>query len=80
MDVYPTINGAPVQDLKAADFEVFEDGAPQAVQSFEHISFSPAGPQDQRSEPNTIEESRQLAANPRNRLFVLFLDTPHVRG
>ena len=78
VDAYPTINGAPVQDLKAADFEVFEDGAPQVVQSFEHISFSPAGPQDQRSEPNTIEESRQLAANPRNRLFVLFLDTPHV--
>jgi VWFA-related protein len=68
----------PVQDLKAEDFEVFEDGAPQAVQSFEHILISPAGPQEQRSEPNTIEESRQLAANPRNRLFVLFLDTPHV--
>ena len=78
VDVYPTRNGMPVQDLKAEDFEVFEDGAPQAVQSFEHILISPAGPQEQRSEPNTIEESRQLAANPRNRLFVLFLDTPHV--
>ena len=78
VDVYPTKNGKPVQDLKAEDFEVFEDGAPQAVQSFEHILISPAGPQEQRSEPNTIEESRQLAANPRNRLFVLFLDTPHV--
>jgi VWFA-related protein len=48
------------------------------VQSFEHIVINPAGPQNQRSEPNTIEESRQLAANPRNRLFVIFLDTPHV--
>jgi VWFA-related protein len=78
VDVYPTKNGTPVQDLKAEDFEVFEDGTPQAVQSFEHILISPAGPQEQRSEPNTIEESRQLAANPRNRLFVLFLDVPHV--
>ncbi len=78
VDVYPTKNGAPVQDLRAEDFEVLEDGAPQTVQSFEHIVISPAGPQDQRAEPNSIEESRQLAANPRNRLFVLFLDTPHV--
>jgi VWFA-related protein len=78
VDVYPTKDGKPVQDLKAEDFEVFEDDAPQAVQSFEHIVISPAGPQEQRAEPNTIEESRQLAANPRNRVFVLFLDTPHV--
>jgi VWFA-related protein len=78
VDVYPTQGGKPVQDLKAEDFEVFEDGALQAVQSFEHIVISPAGPQSQRAEPNTIEESRQLAANPRNRVFVLFLDTPHV--
>jgi VWFA-related protein len=78
VDVYPTQGGKPVQDLKAEDFEVFEDGALQAVQSFEHILISPAGPQSQRAEPNTIEQSRQLAANPRNRVFVLFLDTPHV--
>jgi VWFA-related protein len=78
VDVYPTKNGTPVQDLKAEDFDVLEDGAPQAIQSFEHIVISPAGPQSQRAEPNSIEESRQLAANPRNRLFVLFLDTPHV--
>jgi VWFA-related protein len=78
VDVYPTKDGKPVQDLKAEDFEVFEDGAPQAIQSFEHILIRPAGPQDTRTEPNTIEESRQMAANPRNRLFVLFLDTPNV--
>lgn len=78
VDVYPTKDGKPVQDLKAEDFEVLEDGAPQVVQSFEHIVVSPAGPNDQRAEPNTIEESRQLAANPRNRVFILFLDTPHV--
>jgi VWFA-related protein len=78
VDVYPTKDGKPVLDLKSEDFEVFEDGAPQAVQSFEHILITPAGPQDQRAEPNTIEESRQLVANPKNRVFVLFLDTPHV--
>lgn len=78
VDVYPTKDGKPVLDLKTEDFEVFEDGAPQAIQSFEHILITPVGPQDQRVEPNTIEESRQLVANPKNRVFVLFLDTPHV--
>ena len=78
VDAYPTRNGQPVLDLTADDFEVFEDGKPQAVQSFERVVISPAGPEALRSEPNTIEASRQLVANPRNRVFVLFLDTPHV--
>ena len=78
VDAYPTRNGQPVLDLTAEDFEVFEDGKAQAVQSFERVVISPAGPEALRSEPNTIEASRQLVANPRNRVFVLFLDTPHV--
>ncbi len=78
VDVYPTKNGKPVQDLSQEDFEVLEDGVPQSVQSFEHVLVSPAGPEAQRSEPSTIEASRQLVANPKNRVFVLFLDTPHV--
>jgi VWFA-related protein len=78
VDAYPTRNGQPVLDLTAEEFEVLEDGKPQAIQSFEHVVVAPAGPQTQRSEPNNIEASRQLVANPRNRVFVLFLDTPHV--
>jgi VWFA-related protein len=78
VDAYPTRNGQPVLDLTAEDFEVLEDGKPQSIQSFEHVVVAPAGPEAQRSEPNTIEASRQLVANPRNRVFVLFLDTPHV--
>jgi VWFA-related protein len=78
VDAYPTRNGQPVLDLTAEDFEVFEDGKVQAVQTFERVVVAPAGPEAQRSEPNTIEASRQLVANPRNRVFVLFLDTPHV--
>jgi VWFA-related protein len=78
VDAYPTHNGQPVLDLTADEFEVFEDGKAQAVQTFERVVITPAGPEAQRSEPNTIEASRQLVANPRNRVFVLFLDTPHV--
>ena len=78
VDVYPTQGGKPVLDLRAEDFDVLEDGKPQSIQTFEHVSVSPAGPQSQRSEPNSIGASQQLAANPRARVFVLFLDTYHV--
>src|SRR5687767_6625441 len=78
VDVYPTQGGKPVMDLRAADFEVLEDGKPQAIETFEHVVVSPAGPQAVRSEPGSIGASQQLAANPRNRVFVLFLDIFHV--
>jgi VWFA-related protein len=78
VDVYPTQGGKPVMDLRAGDFEVLEDGKPQAIETFEHVVVSPAGPQALRAEPNSIGASQQLAANPRNRVFVLFLDTYHV--
>jgi VWFA-related protein len=78
VDAYPTRNGQPVLDLKAEEFEIFEDDKPQKIETFDHILITPAGPEAQRSEPNTIEASRQAAANPKNRVFVLFLDTPHV--
>jgi len=78
VDAYPTRKGEPVQDLTADDFEVFEDGKPQEIQQFERVVVSPAGPEPLRAEPNTIGEMKQLIANPRNRVFVLFLDIQHV--
>lgn len=78
VDAYPTRNGQPVLDLKAEDFDIFEDDKPQKIETFDHVLISPAGPEAQRSEPNTIDASRQAVANPKNRVFVLFLDTPHV--
>jgi hypothetical protein len=78
VDVYPLSDGHPVQGLRAEDFEVLEDGVPQAVQNFEHILISAAGPQSLRADPNTVEASRQAAANPRNRVFVIFLDVGNV--
>jgi VWFA-related protein len=78
VDAYPTADGKPVLDLTAEDFEIREDGVPQKVATFERVIVQRAGPQTSRVEPNTIETSRQMAANPRNRVFVLFLDLPHV--
>lgn len=78
VDVFATRDGVPVQDLTAADFEVYEDNVPQKIDSFEHIAVEPAGPQDTLVEPKSTRESLQLVADPRRRVFLLYLDTEHV--
>ena len=78
VDVYPTKDGRPVMDLRVEDFEVFENGAPQAVSAFEHVVVTSGGPQAQRLEPSSVREAEQLALNPRSRVFIIFLDTYQV--
>ncbi|HSK08528.1 MAG TPA: VWA domain-containing protein [Vicinamibacterales bacterium] len=80
LDVYPLAGGEPVQDLRQEEFEVFEDGVPQEIATFEHVLIRPGGPPETRIEPSTAAEARQMAADPRARLFVVFLDTYHVSG
>ena len=77
LDVYPTRDGHVVQGLKASDFEVFEDGVPQTVETFEHV-VPLRGPQTARSEPGSQREMANAVANPRNRVFLIFLDGPFV--
>ncbi len=78
LDAYVTIDGASVSDLTAQDFEVFEDNVAQRVESFAHISARGPAPPNERREPQTVAESRAMAADANARLFVLFLDTYHV--
>ena len=78
VDAYPLRDGKPVFDLKAEEFEVFEDNVLQKIATFEHVVVRPAGPQTERNEVSSQRESLQAAANPRNRVFVIFLDTPNV--
>jgi VWFA-related protein len=78
VDAYPLRDGKPVFDLKSEEFEVFEDGVLQKIATFEHVVVRPAGPQSERIEVSSQRESLQAAANPRNRVFVIFLDTPNV--
>ena len=37
VDVYPSVDGRTVEGLTAADVEIFEDGTPQRVETFEFI-------------------------------------------
>ena len=78
LDVYPTRAGAPVLDLRVDEIEVLENGVLQKLESFEHVVVSPAGPQTMRVEANSVRGAEQMASNPRNRVFVVFLDIPHV--
>jgi len=79
LDVYASVNGVAVTDLTAADFEVLEDNAPQAVSSFEFVTARGAVAEAARVESNTTDEMRSRAARPDARAFVLFLDTLHVQ-
>ena len=75
MDVYPTRNGEPVNDLERADVELLEDGVPQTIEQFERVSLQTTTDRESRRDPNTVAESREQAADPRRRVFVVFLDT-----
>jgi VWFA-related protein len=78
VDVFATKNGVPVEDLKAEDFEIAEDGDQQKIETFELVKIQTGGDPISRVEPRTVRESREMAADPRARVFVLFLDTYHV--
>ena len=78
VDMYATVDGKSVEDLTAEEVEVLEDGVPQKIEAFEHVQV-----QTSRSagitpaSPSTVEQSRQMAAEARARVFVIFLDTYH---
>ena len=77
VNLYATRDGGTVDNLKATEVEVFEDGVKQTLESFERVVVRPPVSQELRAEPNSVAESRQMAADPRARIFVIFLDTYH---
>lgn len=80
VDAYPTAKDRPVTDLTQAEFEILEDGVPQRVATFELKTFRAPVPEPLRAEPRTVAESNRMAADPRSRVFVLYLDTYHLPG
>lgn len=78
VDVYPTANGLPVDDLQQADFEVLEEGVPQAVTAFERIHANGTRTASTSADPTTVAESFAALNNGRSRVFVLYLDSGHV--
>ncbi len=78
VDVYPKRDGQFVDGLAASNFQVFEDGKPQKVELFELIRFPRGAPGQILRDPTSQEEGDQLAADPRHRVFVIYLDIYHV--
>lgn len=74
-------DGQPVENLTQADFEVTEDGKPQAIETFRFVSVSgftgPGEPAPREIRTDYDEESE--AGKDDVRLFAIFLDEYHVR-
>lgn len=73
--------GAPVSTLTQHDFEIFEDGQRQTIDSFKLVEVSQTPPPD--AEPprpiRTQFDQESEAARPDVRLFVIMFDDYHVR-
>jgi VWFA-related protein len=73
VDAYPSKDGKIVEGLKPEDFEILEDGKPQAIESFDFIKFDAFTPDVERRDPVSQRAGFDLAADPRYRVFVVFV-------
>jgi VWFA-related protein len=55
IDAVVTKDGKQVTDLKAEDFELFEDGKPQSITNFSYVSIAPANSVNVAARPNPKE-------------------------
>ena len=69
------LQGKPVTDLTRADFELFEDGRPQEIGAFEHVTFSAEtiGPEDTPDRPALRRATGPDLAAPSGRVFLFVL-------
>jgi VWFA-related protein len=75
VDAYPTgKDGRIIEGLTADDFEVFEDGKPQKVETFEYDTFQTWTPDGERKDPASQQAAYDLAADPSWRVFVIVID------
>src|SRR5262245_6927328 len=75
VDAYPTSGGGKIlRDLKPDDFEVFEDGKPQKVETLEFIDYDSPLPDDDRPVLLSARDGMELAADSRYRVIVIVLD------
>ena len=74
VDAYPLQDGKIVEGLAADDFEILEDGKPQKIDSFDFVKFDTFTPDAVRRDPSSQREGFDMAADPRYRVFVIFVD------
>ena len=66
VDAVVTKNGKPIKDLKAEDFEIFEDGKPQTITSFTYVSnvSNTAGASAEPATTSSKDPNAPAAPNP----------------
>ncbi|MBK9242773.1 MAG: VWA domain-containing protein [Acidobacteria bacterium] len=75
VDAYPTEkDGSITRGLAAEDFEVTEDGKPQRLDSAEYIEYERWSPGIDPPSVETQRESYRLAADPRYRVVVVYVN------
>jgi VWFA-related protein len=74
VDAYPTEKGHIVEGLTKDDFEIYEDGKLQAIESAEFVTFDTWTPEGERKDPRTQQDAYDLAADPTWRVFVIVID------
>src|SRR5215471_18691256 len=74
VDAYPAKDGKIIEGLKPDDFEITENGKPQTIESFDYISFPTFTPDAERRDPSSQRAGYDMAADPRYRVFVIFVD------
>jgi len=79
VDVYPRRDGHVVEGLTADDLEVFEDGVPQLIETFEFVRVAPFTPDADRRDPSSMADAERQAADPGTRVFILYLDGQHMQ-
>lgn len=77
VDVYPRREGEVIEGLRTDDFQVFEDGVAQKVESFEFIRIEANPVDSERRDPASQADGDRQASDPRNRVFVVYLDDRH---
>src|SRR5687767_6720087 len=73
VDAYVSADGKAITDLKAEDFQVFEDDKLQTVENFELITARAPIPQSERNNPTNVRDMRQEVEDAA-RVFTLFFD------
>jgi len=74
VDAYPVENGKIVEGLRPQDFEILEDGKPQTIDSLDFIRFDTLTAEAERRDPVSQQAGFDLAADPRYRVFVVYVD------
>ena len=65
VDAYVSKDDVAVTDLKAEDFEVFEDDKPQKIENFELITARRPNPQTERIDPTNVRDMDQQVTDRR---------------